>query len=223
MIRRLQTFLLTLLVSLASTLSYADEISATLEHTAGTGWSSAASNTPTVDSEQEYYNLDTNTGWAGIAFAKFSFAIPDGQTITSATLTWACKQYNGSQYASTIYYLNEGVNVDFDNFASMDPLSNYRMAGQKTWIEDHEKLQGAKTTGKLLGFTGGLFKVRGRSAQVLAEVLYSHEGLVVGVAEVRRGAERGAEVEYAPDDAPGVKVLGHRHGQRGAARRGRTA
>ena len=148
MIRRLQTFLLTLLVSLASTLSYADEISATLEHTAGTGWSSAASNTPTVDSEQEYYNLDTNTGWAGIAFAKFSFAIPDGQTITSATLTWACKQYNGSQYASTIYYLNEGVNVDFDNFASMDPLSNYRMADQRTWIEDHEKLQGAKT-GKL--------------------------------------------------------------------------
>ena len=150
MIRKIhKIFLLTLLLSLASTLTFADEISATLEHTAGAGWASAVGNTPSVDGEQEYYNYDTPNGWAGVAFAKFSFEIPNGQTITSATLTWACRQYNAKKYASSIYFLNEGVDVDFANFASMDPLSNHRMDGQKTLIENHAALQGAKTTGKL--------------------------------------------------------------------------
>ena len=64
MIRKIhKIFLLTLLLSLASTLTFADEISATLEHTAGAGWASAAGNTPSVDGEQEYYNSDTPNGW----------------------------------------------------------------------------------------------------------------------------------------------------------------
>ena len=120
-----------------------------LLHTAGAGWASAAGEGATVDSEGEYYNLDSETSWAGVAFAKFKVSVPKNLTVTNATLTWGCNQYNNSQYASTIYYLNPEVDVDFVNFSSMDPLSTYRYIGQKTWIEDHEKLQGVKTTGKL--------------------------------------------------------------------------
>lgn len=49
----------------------AETITATLDHTAGSGWALAAAKGYTVDSESEYYNTDAATGWAGAAFAQF--------------------------------------------------------------------------------------------------------------------------------------------------------
>ncbi len=127
----------------------AETITATLDHTAGSGWASAAAKGYTVDSESEYYNTDAATGWAGAAFAQFSFSIPEGQIVTSATLTWACTQYNASTYSTDINYLNKGVSVDFDNFISSAAGSALLYKDSRTWICTTDKLQGAKTTGKL--------------------------------------------------------------------------
>jgi hypothetical protein len=89
----LKSLLLSILAMFAAG-AWADNVNATLEHTAGGGWGSAQGNAPTVDSEKEYYNNDLESGWAGCAYAKFSFTLPDGHTITKATLTYSKLQYN---------------------------------------------------------------------------------------------------------------------------------
>lgn len=91
----------------------ADVITATLEHTAGTRWSSAVG-TNTVDSEKEYYNNDASTGWAGAAYAEFSFSIPEGATISKATLTYSVNQARTSSRDDRIYYMNPGFTLDYD-------------------------------------------------------------------------------------------------------------
>lgn len=91
----------------------ADVITATLEHTAGTRWSSAVG-TNTVDSEKEYYNNDASTGWAGAAYAEFSFSIPEGSTITKATLTYSVNQARTSSRDDKIYYMNPGFTLDYE-------------------------------------------------------------------------------------------------------------
>ena len=126
---------------------WAADITATLVHTAGSGWGSAAGRGHTVDSEKEYFNTDAATGWAGAAFAEFSFSIPEGQTITSATLTWSYYQYNSKTYTSGIYYLNKDVQIDYTNFANSTDAVQY--TGQKTFITTTSAYQGAKNTGKL--------------------------------------------------------------------------
>ena len=130
-------------------ISWADTVNATLDHTAGSGWSSAAGEGYTVDSESEYYNMDIKTGWAGAAFAQFSFTIPEGHSVTSAKLTWACNQYNRQKYSSEIYYLNSGVSINFNTFVSDARGSELMYSNQKTWICKTAALQGAKNTGKL--------------------------------------------------------------------------
>ena len=95
------------------------EPAATLTHTAGSSWGSNA-NKNTVDSEAEYYNNEVATGWAGVAFADFALNIPNGATITSATLTWTT--ITGGRANTTrdnkVYYLNAGEQVDFDAIAA---------------------------------------------------------------------------------------------------------
>lgn len=130
-------------------ISWADTVNATLDHTAGSGWSSAASEGYTVDSESEYYNMDSKTNWAGAAFAQFSFTIPEGHSVTSAKLTWACNQYGRSTYSSEIYYLNSGVSIDFNTFVTDARGSALMYTGQKTSICKTAALQGVRPTGKL--------------------------------------------------------------------------
>ena len=91
--------------------------------------------------------MDVASGWAGAAFAKFTFSIPEGHSITEATLTWACTQYGGSVYTSNIYYLNAGSDFDFDNATTAS--DTWRMTDSRTLIETHAQLQGVKNTGKL--------------------------------------------------------------------------
>lgn len=78
------TLAIGMLVSVTS--ANADEITATLVHTAGTRYSNAANSPNTVDSENEYYNYDRSSGYVGYAFAEFSFTIPEGETISKANL-----------------------------------------------------------------------------------------------------------------------------------------
>lgn len=108
----------------------ADEITATLVHTAGTRYGSAATTTNTVDGEKEYYNKDYKSGWVGYAFAEFSFSIPEGESVSKAELTWTAE--SPRQYDSNIYYLNTGVSLDYDKILSTQ--ENYRFNGNKTWI-----------------------------------------------------------------------------------------
>lgn len=131
--------------------AWADNVSATLDHTAGSGWGRAASEGYTVDSENEYYNLSSSkeSDWAGAAFAQFSFTIPDGQVITSATLTWSCIQYNRSKYTSEIYYLNAGTSINFETFVSDAAGSALLYTDSRTKICTTAALQGVKKTGKL--------------------------------------------------------------------------
>ena len=62
---------------LGATGVWADEITATLDHTAGAQWGSNTG-ASTVDAEKEHYNNDAATAWAGCAYAKFSYTIPEG-------------------------------------------------------------------------------------------------------------------------------------------------
>ena len=108
----------------------AEEITATLVHTAGTRYSNAANSPNTVDSENEYYNYDRSSGYVGYAFAEFSFTIPEGETISKAELTWTAN--SKKQYDSNIYYLNTGASLDYEKILSTQ--ENYRFYGNKTWI-----------------------------------------------------------------------------------------
>ncbi len=89
-------------------------IAATLVHTASASWGSNSGRANTVDSEKEYYNNDTPTSWAGAAFAEFSLDIPNGATITKATLNWsALNGNNKSDRTNNVYYLNAGTSLDY--------------------------------------------------------------------------------------------------------------
>lgn len=120
----------------------ADEITATLEHTAGTSYGRAAGTANTVDGKEEFYNYDDrrNTYFVGYAFAEFSFTIPEGETISKAELTWTAN--SPRQYDSNIYYLNTGVSLDYDKILSTQ--ENYRFNGNKTWISK-DNFKGIKT------------------------------------------------------------------------------
>lgn len=124
----------------------ADEITATLVHTAGTAYSLAVSRgnqANTVDGKNEYYNLDNSSGWIGYAFAEFSFTIPEGETISKAELTWTANSVNtNSSKDNTIYYLNTGVTLDYEKILSTQ--DNYSFSGKKTKISN-DNFKGIKT------------------------------------------------------------------------------
>lgn len=126
----------------------AEEITATLVHTAGTAYSLATGKqVNTVDGENEYYNNDGNPGpkgaWLGYAFAEFSFTIPEGETISKAELTWTANSVNTrSSKDNTIYYLNTGVTLDYEKILSTQ--DNYSFSGKKTKISN-DNFKGIKT------------------------------------------------------------------------------
>ena len=124
----------------------AEEIAATLVHTAGTAYSLAVSRgnqKNTVDGKNEYYNLDSSSGWIGYAFAEFSFTIPEGETISKAELTWTANSVNTkSTRDNTIYYLNTEVTLDYNKILTTQ--DNYQFSGKKTKISN-DNFKGIKT------------------------------------------------------------------------------
>lgn len=111
----------------------AEEITATLLHTAGTSYGLAAGTKNTVDGEKEYYNKDNSSSgdYVGYAFAEFSFTIPAGESISKAELTWTASTTSRSR-DNKIYYLNANTTLDYEKIASTQ--DNYRFANEKTYI-----------------------------------------------------------------------------------------
>ena len=113
----------------------AGDITTTLVHTAGTRYSSAASVANTVDAAQEYYNNDATSGWVGYAFAEFSFEIPNGEVVKSASLTWTATSSTKSKSRDNkIYYLNAGTTLDYNAIASTQDL--YDFTSSRTYIDN---------------------------------------------------------------------------------------
>lgn len=85
----------------------ADEITATLVHTAGTSYGKAAGTANTVDGKEEFYNYDNSrdTYYVGYAFAEFSFTIPEGETISKAELTWTANSFNTKKTEKLLYII----------------------------------------------------------------------------------------------------------------------
>ncbi len=101
------------------TTAWADEITATLDHTAGAQWGSNKG-ASTVDAEKEHYNNDAASSWAGCAYAKFSATIPNGHSITKAILTYSVNQGGKSGRNDIIYYMAKEFDLDWANFAGQE-------------------------------------------------------------------------------------------------------
>lgn len=111
--------------------AYADDVTATLVHTVGTQWgSNTGSNT--IDSEKEHYNNDAATGWAGCAFAEFSFNLPEGATVTGATLKWSATNGRSGGRNNDLYYLSP--TYTFDAATEQSSTGAHRHTGERTKI-----------------------------------------------------------------------------------------
>ena len=87
------------------------------EHTAGAQWGSNTG-VSTVDANLEHYNNDASSGWAGCAYAKFSYPeLPNGVSITAATINYCVKQGGSKGRDDIIYYMNKDFDLDWANFA----------------------------------------------------------------------------------------------------------
>ncbi len=111
---------------------------ATLEHTAGAKWGSGYDGTyeSTVDAAAEFYN-NMSGNWQGSAYAKFSYTIPEGVTITKALLTYNTNQGGSKGRTDKIYVMKSGFDLDWTNFAGQKntDLSNSSDRGSYTTCE----------------------------------------------------------------------------------------
>ena len=106
---------------------------ATLDHTASSSRNGSNVITTTVDQDAEHYNNTKAAAWGGWAYAQFSFTIPDGHSIVSASLMWSTN-IGGNNYTArdnTIYYVNAGTSIDY---ASLTSSTNLNLTGSATSI-----------------------------------------------------------------------------------------
>ena len=105
--------------------AWGGNVVATLNHTAGNAGGSSTSgvnsvdcNTGAADVAGEFFNTDGTSNWAGWAFADFSFTIPDGQYILSATLTYSIHLGENKKRTYELYYLNDGISLSSTEITS---------------------------------------------------------------------------------------------------------
>lgn len=117
----LKSILMAVALIFGVTGTWADEITATLVHTASSYCGTSNSTfTSTVDAENEHINNSKFTGtWAGAAYAEFSIAIPEGQTIQSASLAWNGVGSNKNR-TTDVMYVNAGLTLDYEAMAAGD-------------------------------------------------------------------------------------------------------
>lgn len=110
----LKSILMAVALVLGTTGAWADEITATLVHTASSySGTTAGAFTSTIDAEKEHINNSKFSGtWAGAAYAEFSITIPEGQTIQSATLIWNGVGSNKNR-ATDVMYANAGLTLNY--------------------------------------------------------------------------------------------------------------
>lgn len=103
------------------TSAWAEEVTATLVHTASTSCGkNVAEVTGTVDAEKEHYNNEGSGTWQGYAFAEFEIEIPENQVVVSAQLTWTGTTTTKAR-DHKLYYLNLGNELDY-NVISTSPI-----------------------------------------------------------------------------------------------------
>ena len=99
--------------------AWADEITATLVHTASSySGGTAGAFTSTIDAENEHIN-NSNFGatWAGAAYAEFSFEIPAGHAIQSATLTFTGVGEKRNTRNTDVMYAEATATLDYEALA----------------------------------------------------------------------------------------------------------
>lgn len=100
---------------------------ATLDHTLSSSrdGSNPVVKTTTIDAAAEHYNNTKAANWGGWAYAQFSFTIPNGQSVESASLMWSTNigGNNTTDRNNTIYYVNAGTTIDYSDATSERNLS----------------------------------------------------------------------------------------------------
>lgn len=112
-------YMLGLAMSLSMTaFAQTETYNAPLEMTAGAGWALASKNTPTINSEKEYYNNDRGgNAWCGCAYAEFDLSgLPKDATVTKATFTYSIFQNNTKGRTDHIFYMLPSFNFDESKF-----------------------------------------------------------------------------------------------------------
>lgn len=113
-----------------TTSEYSNEnvIVATLDHTLSSSrdGSNPVVKTTTIDQETEHYNNTKAANWGGWAYAQFSFTIPTGHSVESASLMWGTNigGNNTTNRDNTIYYINAGTSIDYSDATSERNLTS---------------------------------------------------------------------------------------------------
>lgn len=112
---------------------------ATLENTATSGWGSNKGTTVNTETGLEHFNNDTDTSWAGTAFAQFTLpTLADGEGVAKAELIYNVKQGGSSARTSKIFALTNG---DFD-LSTMAGTAADRFADARTLITSFDTVAG---------------------------------------------------------------------------------
>ena len=121
----LRSLLLLMVMTMWTSSGWANVIDATLEETAAScvgNSTSAITNTHNTAAEH-FNNYNGNNTWSGQAYMKFSFKIPSGHTVTSATLTFNTHQGGRKGDRNNTVYHVTAADFDFTAFDGADRVS----------------------------------------------------------------------------------------------------
>ena len=112
---------------------------ATLENTATSGWGSNKGTTVNTETGLEHFNNDTDTSWAGTAFAQFTLpTLAEGEGVAKAELIYNVKQGGNRSRTSKIFALTNG-NIDL---TTMTGTAADRFADARTLITSFDTVVG---------------------------------------------------------------------------------
>ncbi len=112
---------------------------ATLENTATSGWGSNKGTTVNTETGLEHFNNDTDTSWAGTAFAQFTLpTLAEGEGVAKAELIYNVKQGGNRSRTSKIFALTNG-NIDL---TTMTGTAADRFADARTLITSFNTVVG---------------------------------------------------------------------------------
>ena len=112
---------------------------ATLENTATSGWGNNKGTTVNTETGLEHFNNDTDTSWAGTAFAQFTLpTLAEGEGIAKAELIYNVKQGGAKSRTSKIFALTNG---EFD-LTTLTGAAADRFADARTLITSFDTAVG---------------------------------------------------------------------------------
>ncbi|MCR5395195.1 MAG: hypothetical protein K6E86_07370 [Bacteroidales bacterium] len=175
---------------------------ATLVHTASVCWGSNKTGYNNVDGATAHYNNNTASGWAGTAFAEFSFDGVNAKSITKATLTWTTATGGSANKTrdNYIYYLNPGTALGYDTIATATPASEYLFSDARTLVSNYK---GANT------FTASLDVAAAINAMLAAgqtSVIFQWTGNAAGADLSGSASDNAPTLEIEYDMAPSLKT-----------------